>query len=615
MASVASIRKLEYVEAAVSPRLKELVSSADAARLAKMGLTSVVVIANMYDTEDEAITDLAPKAICEPASLWQKCSAICDGEVDVVLRSGIKAVLPVGDYSQQLFYTSPTASTPLEAIEMALASAPVKDLSIHSKLDSTVKELWDLLVSLGDCSALVCEAKQLSLDMQRDFRDHLISQWVDLPLASLRCYVATFKHYAGWCDHRGLQPWRASRTQLALYFAFLQQGRATVAKGRHRALSWLNKQFEIGMSLESKMVVGAAAVRSTHVEQQVSPMRLSLWALLDRLCFSCNMVVRGIALFWIGVIQAVLRPIHLQRARILPELPESVEGVTQLGKSRVRGKRRPFSWRMPRVGISGTDIGGQMLDFFGQSGNQGRNFFLPDISPHDAGLQAKAWTDLPMQQSKIRNLTDKILATLGVPPTVAAQLRGFYSGRRLLPTLAHRARMKVGERLDVGGWSDQSSSKLSMPQRYSEARLDEQLAVRAELLGMASTALAAIIERQPSPTLKEEVGLTISQTWKLWPKRGDSVRHPPGKSVLTWLSSMFPLIGDMIVPHCKDLPPSASVSMDASSSSSSSSESCMAEPPGSDVNWELAGGRNGHLHLVISDPCACGRKLNRPEME
>ena len=136
------------------------------------------------------------------------------------------------------------------------------------------------------------------------------------------------------------------------------------------------------------------------------------------------------------------------------------------------------------------------MNFFLSVGIKSRFFLLPNTSPSGEGIEAKHWSTEPMPLKKIRDLTTVILDKIGVPKSIQAQLAGFYSARRLMPTIAHRAKFSTGERLDVGGWASPKSQALAMPQRYSEARMDEQCAMRSEILKMSSEALCNILRQR-----------------------------------------------------------------------------------------------------------------------
>ena len=131
-----------------------------------------------------------------------------------------------------------------------------------------------------------------------------------------------------------------------------------------------------------------------------------MWALLTVMATSTNAVAQGLALFWLLVLAGVLRPAHLQRSKLMKLWPHSLEGQCTADKKRIDGKRRAFLWRAPRISLLGTDFGEQAFNFWIKATGGELSFFLPDTAPKGSGLDAKAWSNGPMGQSKIRSLTN-----------------------------------------------------------------------------------------------------------------------------------------------------------------------------------------------------------------
>ena len=595
----------------LSPRLRALVDPAWSAKLVDHGYTSCIVIGN-FDDVAECLDAFScfNFPVEKVAALFASCSDICDGLVACIEKHGLAP--------QHLAAPEPhpsSAGHPLGAVAMAISQAPIKVQKLD-KVRKSVSDIWNILIQAGRHSALTADMSTLEPRLKAEFRSYLMAQWVDLPPNSLTSYVAAFRRLERYSPNQN--PFVLSMVQMILYFKKLQEGRPTVALGQWRYLSWLESHLHINFHLQSKLVKDAISVRANHVETQVSPLRVSLWVLFEFLVPCSNILVRGIALFWLSVLHGVLRPAHLQRSNIIALLNDSIEGRATLGKARIFGRRRPFFWRMPRIGVLGTDIGKAVYEFHRSTGTAGHSFFLPNAAPTSAGLLASSWSSEPMSQSRIMGLTHAIMKSCGVPQEVAAQLKGFYAARRVLPTLAHRFKFPEGERNDVGGWA--GSKSLNTPQRYSEAKLDEQASVREELIGLASTAVRNLMVAVPSPSLADEVKFTLSQTWHHWPRRGHPVTPPSTNSVRPWLSSMFPgvQLPGSIPPELKEPVDDASSSSSSNSPSSKSSESsCKIEAPGSDIHWQLSKGKNGCLHLCVGHPedrmLACGRNLHDPE--
>ena len=606
----------------LSPRLRELVDDDTGSILSKAGYLSSRTIGNLWDDSDEAALALALLGIPESLaiSLYNGCDSICCNLVDDITRHGLIAVLAVTNPGALV--VAPIPVTPFQAIASAVSNALFIEKSklAKSKATQSAADLWNILINAGDASKIFKDASSLSPKLQVAFRRHQLARWVDIPAPSLRGYIMSFQRFSVWCRSHGVDPFHATRPIFVLYFGELQEGKATVSQNHHRRLSWIGIHFELPWDLNSKSIVDAASVRSSHVESQISPMRISMWAILALLSTSGNIIVKGVALFWIIIIQGVIRPKHLQCSKIICLHPHSIEGKASLGKVKTFGRRRPFAWRCPREDILSTDMGSRAMEFLQHSGESDREFFMPDTSPDGVGFNGKSFKNSPMSQSKLKQLTFCILEAVGISPQTIAQLNGFYAGRRLLPTLAHRLKFQPGERLDVGAWS--GGKTLAMPQKYSEAKLDEQSSLRSELIAHASGALRNIMIQHPSPAEDLEVTLSYTNIWRHFNPRGSNKQKPTDvPSVAKWLSSMFPKMANLECAYSAVTILKSGSSGSSSSSSSSSpskaskSSDCIEEEPGADIQWQLSQGKKGCLHLVIGDAgLRCGRNLRHPEL-
>jgi len=369
------------------------------------------------------------------------------------------------------------------------------------------------------------------------------------------------------------------------------------------------------------MVKEATRTSATHVEKQVPPMRISMWAVFSVLATSRNSVVKGIALFWMLVLSGVLRPGHLQRSKLQRLLPRSVEGWCVAGKKRTDGKRRSFTWRAPRTSILGTDIGEAAFNFAREISDV-FTFFLPDTAPKGSGLEAKSWSSVPMDQGKIKKLTFKILTAVGIPEDNQKQLRGLYAARRVLPTLAHRLKFSKGERLDVGSWSDPA---LKMPQTYSEAGLDEQADLREELVLAASNALRILASQWDDPTPSMELNMNFTEVWQFFPKQRTLKKKCwDFEAGMAWCVKMFPgLKAACLESGCRTINAEGCSSTSSASSDSSESSGLAAEDDKDDfpllesqICWQLSKGAKGCLHVNHPEDewkTACGRSLYMAE--
>ena len=226
-----------------------------------------------------------------------------------------------------------------------------------------------------------------------------------------------------------------------------------------------------------------------------------------------------------------------------------------------------------------------------------------------------------MPLAKILRLMGLFLRSFGVPIEEIDEISGLYSGRRVLPTVADFAQEPPEFRLDVGGWSDKNSATRSaMPNLYSAARLQTQVARKRELLVTANLAFGNYMKSD---------GTCLHPTWDMffefWPKPNDidialqcaelKVMVTPAIENTHGASSDEEFWDDLL----KDVK-LARDSEDVFTEPSEASEEDM-EPAAEDevfpasvanIEWQLATGRHGRLHLMCNHGLACGRELRRP---
>ena len=374
----------------------------------------------------------------------------------------------------------------------------------------------------------------------------------------------------------------------------------------------------IHFTTDLQRVKRAAETPLSHAPSQAAPALPVIWMVLENLCKIKNPFVRAISLFASLLIRAVLRPRHLQRS-IITFNNTSVIGWVHKGKRRVRGQQVPMQWATSRVGVTNEDILESLSTHMelAQCANKQRPYLVPEFIPAGTDFNtARAFGDAPMDPSTIRRQLSLALRAAGVLQEIIDMLEGLYSFRRVLPTLAHRAAFNVSERLDVGAWvSKEEKAEAAMPQLYSEAKLTMQALKKAELIFLANQTFTTILGNSD---------VSINFNWELafakWPDRPKNFTHTFDASA----SSIKPL---------KDLdkvaPESNSFSSDGSGSSSGDSD--ISDMFGSetdndraaedelypaclnDIEWQLAAGPKGRLHLSSGGHLCCGRTLRLPE--
>ena len=615
-----------------SPRLKAILQGEQWRACETLSLYSVVEVANIWDSAEEAVEALVGAGLnaSEASELFEKAEHICSSKVFAAARSR-----PAWPHQEEGTTAADQgeakrlkSTSPLQIIA-AVVPTTVSGQSTASarRMQGTLTELWDILIELGEASGVLKEAYTLTKELQEQLRRSILEQWADLPLSSLRAYVGAWKEWRQWARANNLDHIKPARIHLVLFCDDLKKRGATAARGRLAALAWIERHLEVQLGTNASWVRTSAAVHAEHEEKQIPPLRISMWVILCLLSESKNTVVQGLGLFWMLILGGVLRPCHLQRSRIIKLWPNSIQGKASAGKTKHGGKRRAFEWRAARQSLIGSDMGKAVMSFRRLTGADLHDlpFVLPDVAPFGAGLEAKSWTAEPMPQGKILALTMKALEAVGVPPETAAQLKGLYAARRVLPTLAHRMGFTEPERLDVGAWSNPN---LAMPQRYSEAKLDQQADLRTELITVASCALRKLATSNPEPNQGDELEMCYTNVWPHFPKkRGKKMVTCDRQQAIQWCCSMFPRI-DQFEKNHEEMPSkevefssSSSESETSSDSSEDEQEKSLATAPTAtedpeNIDWLLARGKKGCLHLATHaelPDTICGRSLKSPE--
>ena len=313
---------------------------------------------------------------------------------------------------------------------------------------------------------------------REDAKTILIDEWAELPVARLRGILATLDHWKSFADKETVD-WRTpDLLSIKLFIRNAESLGPTVPKRRFDDLRSIEGNVGICYHTDSLKLRRAADPPASHTATQARPLKVSLWSILGDGCFAANAFARGVFIFWVFVLLSVCRPVHLQRTEYFTK-ESRVEGRVFAGKRRIRGRRAPFWWAAPRIGLSGKGVGGQLLEFinFADCGKSSRPFLLPDFLPSGADFSnATAFADKPMTGAKARRMLDRLLRSRGVTTAELDEVDGLYSARRVLPSLAHASSFNTLERLDVGGWLDPTESRrVAMPQLFSEAKLSVQL--------------------------------------------------------------------------------------------------------------------------------------------
>ena len=378
----------ESTMAPLSPRLRNCVSTDVAAILLSAHITSNYSGKPLRCYEAVAAMKELGIESSIAGQLFSSCSDVCGGLLSDVRRKGFSP--SVGVLHEYMSHSQ--VGQPLSAVTLAVKEAPVKTEKPNLSV-AAVARIWDILILAGKHSAFSSELQTLDFKSLISSRSHLMDQWVDLPLTSLRGYAAAFGRLCNWAPNR--HHFGLAKIQMLPYFIYLQKGKPTDALGQWCSLAWLQSHSEIDLHSQDKLIKEAVAVRSPHVESQVLPMRLALSVLLEVLSSCKNQVVQGVSLFWLRILYGVPRLIHLQRIQLASLYENFLEGRPSWGKQRIWGKRKRLWSRLPRIGVLGQDVGGRMMSFYSSSGIAGHEFFLADAIPANGGLMVKSWSTKP----------------------------------------------------------------------------------------------------------------------------------------------------------------------------------------------------------------------------
>ncbi len=393
-------------------------------------------------------------------------------------------------------------------------------------------------------------------------------------------------------------------------------------------------------------------VDSVHVEKQAIPLRLRTWHKLEDLLFTANDLISALSCIWLLLILGVTRFIHLQRSHFTTESDWWIEFMTSMGKSRIRGLRRPFWWRMSRFGVSGRDLWPRMRAVLnmGKAGED-KTFLLRDFLPSRCKLsEAKMFATTAMTDARFRRMSDAMFLSpyFGLSESEVRTITS-YSGRRVLPTVAECMELTIPEHLRIGGWTDPSfkveQKRMSMPTRYSELTLTNSAHVKTEAVQAARLSLKGYIAAHSSSTtcdqdptwdalrtyvparnisqkaIKDHIDSVVNCSLPAAPQRLLPVprsSHP--------LTAVVAKSGPCAVgssgkssdsSNDDDLAGSAS-STTASDSDDDRSETTKLEEDHecAQVEWLASKGAKGHLHLSGDSfhTTACQRCLNNPEI-
>ena len=470
--------------------------------------------------------------------------------------------------------------------------------------------LWAKVMDLGNHSTLWSE-RFTTAEGLKTAKTEMMRCWRDTE--NLGSHVTALVEWTTFMEKSGLN-WRVPDVLSEQIFlrSFESRG-ATVPKSKLRVLLWAAKRVGIPFNSDAISVRDAARVPDTHVETQIPELQPRLWFVFERMLKDKSVFVVAIALYWVFLVITVLRPKHLQMSRIV-FLAGRIQGEVEKGKSRVQGKRRPFSWAAPRQGLSQLDLEEAYTRVASLSGcgTLEKPGLLLDFLPARVSLkEVTHFAETPMPRGKILRYTGEALRKWRVSEELIQTIQGLYAARRTLPTIGDLVRLTPEQRLDLGDWVDQQAQqRVAMPNRYSSGRMVVMAETKQAVIKAARKALQGARDKLPD-------GETLSWiTWQelQWPRLVLMQTEEADAS-----QSSHVVAAKLEARPEMDVKKETPAKKDSSSDESSSSSDTTQEKDDSDaeevepfLEWQRSQGVKGCLHLATESGLACGRQLRRP---
>ena len=528
-----------------------------------------------------------------------------------------------------------------------------KDVSkeVETKQDARHQILvafWAYFMALGEHSFLWSERFHSEAFLEKA-REVMIEDWKRCN--KLAAYLQTLKSWIEYNEKLNLD-WRTpdSITMRDFLKSFRGSG-SSVPKANFDGIRWIHQNLGLNSTTDLERVRRTVDTPASHQKVQANPLKILIMSVISNAMKSHNIFVSSLAIFWNLLVTAVIRPAHLQRTRISFG-EDFIIGHAYRGKKKVRGHNAPFNWASPRYDALGGDIQAALVRMMKhtKAASEDRPFILPEFAPARADwATATGFMDIPMPLPKVLRLLGLYLKAMGVSQEDIDGITGLYSGRRVLPSVADYAQKPPEFRLDVGGWTDtNTNSRLSMPNLYSNARLNTQARRKKELLVMINLAYGKFCHATHASNLKPEMSPEyISPSWDMlfrhWPSFDETEFAMNSDNHLL---QVRPTLDDHVMSDASDdefwenlaqTAPAAKYNKndiknlfsDESSSSSSSSSDAAEEKECEDLDedaedeifplaakrfkWFASKGQHGRLHLCDGETLCCGRVLKMPD--
>ena len=263
-----------------------------------------------------------------------------------------------------------------------MAGAAV-DAKEASKVEASVVFLWNLFLALGEAGAMHKDFVALSPASKVGFKDMVSAGFRECPLSMLRAACGVLRRWRAWATLAEDACASPSAILVALWLRSLRSRGPTAAHGTLATLVWLEDHIGLRAHSRAPLVRQQAAVGGGHVPDQAIHLRVRVWAFLEELASTPNPFVRAVALAWLLCTAGALRFAHLQRSTLLRMTDCGMFFRASRGKTRTQGVRKPFEWTVPRLGLTGLDLGAQLEKHLAYAGSMG--YMIPDFGPKMGG--------------------------------------------------------------------------------------------------------------------------------------------------------------------------------------------------------------------------------------
>ncbi len=427
--------------------------------LLKKGLTTVNIMGNEFDSHDAMLREVEPpdELTEELCSLRETCEAQCTALSRQAVQSQLAAPrptfsgpassaqglpVPTGGCSLKRAGAFPVKGQSLPAVAK-LQAAPSTGQTAFSVLDprearavyNASCDIWAQFGLAGESCARWAGYQSLDPNLQVEEKNMRIEAWCELPLGSLRSALTALKWLKDFCADHKLDVWQLDAAHIALWLRSLKARGATVPHAKLASLRWWVRELGFPFETQDALVVQQAAVPALHKEIPVTPFSLKMWVYLEAMCGHPNRFVATICLHWVCLTVYCLRFAHWQRARLVRwDLPTSLEGEVSLGKRKVHGRRKPFTFVGPRFGITGIDVLGHLLVYAHQvSLNLAQDgYMLVDFAPARVSLAGvTGTTGQRMPQERFRRFSQQVFRAppFELSPQEAVDFSNTYAAR------------------------------------------------------------------------------------------------------------------------------------------------------------------------------------------